>query len=250
MALESIGASTQHYLTVPRPAEATVAQAEPEEIVEIAEDRVEISSTAVPSAREAESSENESGEDESESLEEAPQEQEDNSPKPYHELDEAEKAEVTDLKKRDQEVKAHEKAHLAAGGQYTTGGANYEYETGPDGKKYAVGGEVGIDVSPEDSPEKTIEKARTIRKAALAPAKPSNQDRKIAAEASRMEAEARRELSENKTEEAEQSTEKPAESAEGDVKAASKEDNTADEPIDADQGIMAPPEKETIDMYV
>jgi len=117
-----------------------------------------------------------------------------------------EEKQVQQLKKRDTEVKRHEQAHKAAAGPYATGGPHFDFETGPDGKQYAVGGEVNIDTSkvPGD-PEATIRKAQTIRQAALAPQDPSTQDRRVAAEASRMEAEARRELAEKKRAESEES---------------------------------------------
>lgn len=98
---------------------------------------------------------------------------------------------VNDLKKRDLEVKAHEQAHMASGGPVVQGGATYQYQTGPDGKMYAVGGEVKIDVSPERTPEATIRKMQQVRKAALAPAQPSSTDRAVAAQASQIEAQAR-----------------------------------------------------------
>lgn len=98
---------------------------------------------------------------------------------------------VNDLKKRDLEVKAHEQAHMAAGGPVVQVGATYQYQTGPDGKMYAVGGEVNIDVSPERTPEATIRKMQQVRKAALAPAQPSSTDRAVAAQASQIEAQAR-----------------------------------------------------------
>lgn len=118
-------------------------------------------------------------------------------------LTEEEQAKLQDLKKRDREVKAHEQAHMAAGGRYVRGGAHYEYEKGPDGKQYAVGGEVSIDASEESSPEASIRKAQTVKKAALAPAKPSSQDRQVAAQASQMEREAKAELRSQRQEEAE-----------------------------------------------
>ncbi|MCG8427565.1 MAG: hypothetical protein MI754_09440 [Chromatiales bacterium] len=105
-----------------------------------------------------------------------------------------EQKKVEELKKRDREVRAHEQAHLAAGGQYTTG-VSYEYERGPDGHSYAVGGEVGIDTSPvPGDPEATLEKAEVVRRAALAPAEPSPQDRQVAADAAAMATEARVEI--------------------------------------------------------
>ena len=111
------------------------------------------------------------------------------------ELTTEEQQEVTELQARDAEVRAHEAAHLAAAGAFATSGASYTYETGPDGKKYAVGGEVSISTSPvKDDPQATLEKAQTIQRAALAPAQPSDQDRKVAATAAQMAAQAQREL--------------------------------------------------------
>ncbi len=52
------------------------------------------------------------------------------------EMSEEEKSAVQKLKKRDQDVKAHERAHMAAGGGVVQGGASYEYERGPDSKMY------------------------------------------------------------------------------------------------------------------
>lgn len=91
---------------------------------------------------------------------------------------------LKDLQVRDREVRSHELAHQVVGGQYA-GGASYTFERGPDGGRYAVAGEVPIDVGaiPGD-PQATIEKMRQVRAAALAPAEPSAQDRAIAAQAS------------------------------------------------------------------
>ncbi|BCO09530.1 hypothetical protein GF1_19060 [Desulfolithobacter dissulfuricans] len=98
------------------------------------------------------------------------------------------------LKQRDREVRSHEQAHLANAGGYARGGASFSYQTGPDGRRYAVGGEVPIDISRESTPEQTIQKMRTVRRAAMAPANPSSADRNIAATASKKEGEALREL--------------------------------------------------------
>ena len=106
-------------------------------------------------------------------------------------LSKNETAEVEKLKSRDVEVRKHEQAHKAVAGKYATGGASFEYQVGPDGKRYAVGGEVSIDLSKGRTPEETIQKASAVRAAALAPAEPSAQDRKVAAMASQMEQEAR-----------------------------------------------------------
>ncbi len=117
-------------------------------------------------------------------------------------LSSEEKKQVEQLKRRDSEVKRHEQAHKAAAGQFASGGPSYEYQTGPDGKQYAVGGEVQIDTSevPND-PQATIQKAQQIKRAALAPKDPSSQDRKVAAEASKMESKARQELADLKQQE-------------------------------------------------
>lgn len=114
---------------------------------------------------------------------------------PQQQKDEqAEQKRIAELKARDQEVKVHEQAHAAIGGQYA-GPPSYEYETGPDGQQYAVGGEVRIDVSevPND-PRATIQKMQQVKAAALAPAEPSNADRSVAAQASRTLMEAQAEL--------------------------------------------------------
>ena len=110
-------------------------------------------------------------------------------------LTDQEEKEVDDLQERDREVRAHELAHVMAGGSLVRRGATYQYTTGPDGKRYAVGGEVSIDVSPvEDDPSATIAKMEQVKRAALAPAEPSSQDRAVAATAAQNEAEARQEL--------------------------------------------------------
>ena len=105
----------------------------------------------------------------------------------------AELQQVRQLERRDAEVRAHEQAHASVGGAYA-GSPSYDYETGPNGKKYAVGGEVSISLSEEGTPQETIKKMQTVRAAALAPAEPSSQDRKVAAEATQKIAEARAEL--------------------------------------------------------
>lgn len=111
------------------------------------------------------------------------------------ELTEEEKSEVRDLQKRDRQVRAHEQAHLAAAAGLARSGAKFEYESGPDGKRYAVGGEVDIDTSAEEGdPQATIRKAQRIRRAAMAPADPSAQDRRVAAEAAAMAVKAQQEL--------------------------------------------------------
>jgi hypothetical protein len=108
--------------------------------------------------------------------------------------------EVEKLKKRDMQVRAHEQAHVAAGGAYIKGGVNYSYQKGPDGVMYAVGGEVSIDTSPvKGNPQATIAKMETVKAAALAPADPSGSDRAVAASAQQEEAKAQQDISQQKS---------------------------------------------------
>ncbi len=115
--------------------------------------------------------------------------------KQEEELTKGEKIFLAQLKQTDKEVKRHEMAHIAAGGRYIQSGANYSYKTGPDGKRYVVGGEVSIDTSPvPGDPQATIEKMSQVRRAALAPANPSPQDRKVASTAMTISTKAMSEL--------------------------------------------------------
>lgn len=110
-----------------------------------------------------------------------------------NELSEAEQRVVEELRARDAEVRAHELAHVAAAGGLA-GAPSFSYQTGPDGKRYAIGGSVSIDTSSGRTPEETISKAQRIRSAATAPAEPSAQDRAVAGRANQMEADARAQL--------------------------------------------------------
>ncbi len=112
-----------------------------------------------------------------------------------------ERAYLAKLQARDRQVRAHEMAHVAAGGDLVRRGAQYHYQRGPDGVAYAVGGDVIIDVSPGRTPEETLRKAERIQAAALAPADPSPQDRAVAAQAAQMAQQARAELARQQAEE-------------------------------------------------
>ena len=100
---------------------------------------------------------------------------------------------VAELRARDREVRAHEQAHLRAAGHLASGGPKFEYEQGPDGKRYAVGGEVPIRIPQGGSREEKLANAQRAQRAALAPANPSGQDRAVAARAAAMAREARAE---------------------------------------------------------
>lgn len=101
---------------------------------------------------------------------------------------------IKELKRRDQEVRRHEQAHAAVGGPHT-GAPTYEFTIGPDGQKYATSGEVSVDLSPvPGDPQATITKLQKVHAAALAPADPSVQDTRVAAQATRLILQAQSEL--------------------------------------------------------
>jgi len=107
------------------------------------------------------------------------------------------------LRARDREVRAHEAAHAAVGGSLVRGGPSFTFQNGPDGRSYAIGGEVQLDVSPvANDPQATLNKASQIRAAALAPANPSSQDMRVAANANQLAARARVDLAVQRREEA------------------------------------------------
>ena len=109
-------------------------------------------------------------------------------------LEALERRQIQEFAVRDRQVRNHERAHAAAGGQYA-GLPRYTFERGPDGINYAVGGEVSISSGPvAGDPAATIQKAQVVRRAALAPSEPSAQDRIVAAQASQVESQARLEL--------------------------------------------------------
>ena len=118
-------------------------------------------------------------------------------------LSEEELQVVQEMAARDAEVRAHENAHVAAAGGMASA-PSYTYETGPDGKRYAVGGSVKIDMSKEATPEETLKKAERIRAAAMAPAEPSPQDASVASRASQMAADARAEIAQEQSIEAQE----------------------------------------------
>lgn len=111
-----------------------------------------------------------------------------------------ESQQIAELKSRDQEVRTHEMAHMMVGGNLVRKGASYQYQTGPDGQRYAVGGEVSIDSGAvSGDPSATIRKMEQVKRAAMAPANPSSQDRAVASAAAETEAAARQQLMQQTT---------------------------------------------------
>jgi hypothetical protein len=117
------------------------------------------------------------------------------------ELTISEQQQVNELQSIDTKVRAHEAAHMAAGGGIVSGGASFTYQEGADGKMYAIGGEVPISVSSDSDPSNTIEKMEKVQSAALAPSDPSSTDIKVAATASILEMKAKIELMKEKHQE-------------------------------------------------
>lgn len=90
------------------------------------------------------------------------------------------------LKRIDGEVRNHEMAHYRAGIPF---GAQPEYwiVTGPLGQRYVVTGITRFDMSEiSGDHDKTLRKFEIIRRAALAPRVPSDVDRRIADELTRL----------------------------------------------------------------
>ncbi|MEK1943300.1 MAG: putative metalloprotease CJM1_0395 family protein [Pseudomonas sp.] len=115
---------------------------------------------------------------------------------------------IAELSSRDADVRSHEQAHASVGGAYA-GSPSFTMQRGPDGKSYAVGGEVGIDVSAvANDPAATISKMEVVMRAALAPADPSAQDLRVAAQAQGLAAAARAELAQQRRADAMEQAEK------------------------------------------
>lgn len=124
-----------------------------------------------------------------------------------NELTPEEEQEVQELKQIDAEVRAHEAAHKTAGGP-VAGNVTFQTVTGPDGREYAVAGEVEIDASPvANNPEATIRKMELVIRAALAPAEPSPQDRAVAAQAQQTKLQAQQEAAQLREQEREERSE-------------------------------------------
>ncbi|MCK8128440.1 catalase [Pseudoalteromonas sp. S1610] len=150
---------------------------------------------------------------------------------------------IKELKARDTEVRTHEQAHAAVGGQYA-GSPSYEYQRGPDGTNYAVGGEVPIDVGViNGDPQATIDKMQTVRAAALAPAEPSGADRAIAADATQKIAAAQAELAsaddEDSSEDKSRVSASFSNSESSEVKTAKSEEQSRDVEVEARAGRIA-----------
>jgi hypothetical protein len=84
------------------------------------------------------------------------------------------------FKKTDAQVRSHEQVHATIG--QTTSPISYNYQKGPDGKMYAVGGSVRFDTSIPEDPKAAAFKLDRLSKAASGPADPSGADNTIASQ--------------------------------------------------------------------
>ena len=149
---------------------------------------------------------------------------------------------IRNLKKREQAVIKHENAHAIAGGALA-GRPIYEYTQGPDGKRYITGGHVNMrSNSLETDPEKRIQQAQTLYRAALAPADPSPQDRLVAVNAKQLEMEARLAANEIEKEAKKLENAEKAEQAAGEAEQAAGEAEQAEK---AEQENVQEPSEET-----
>ena len=82
------------------------------------------------------------------------------------------------FKTLDSQTRAHEQLHASLGD--TIGAINYNYQVGPDGKLYATGGHVRMDVSIPDDPKAAQAKLDKLSNAASAPSELSAADASIA----------------------------------------------------------------------
>jgi hypothetical protein len=91
-----------------------------------------------------------------------------------------ERAVVRELQARDLAVRVHEGQHLDAASGLASGGPEFSFQVGPDGKQYAVGGHVDVQTSATSDPEKTARDAQTFAHSAGAPGDASAQDLSVA----------------------------------------------------------------------
>jgi hypothetical protein len=125
------------------------------------------------------------------------------------ELSAEELQKLRELERKDQQVRTRDMAFLAAAGG-AAGSVALEYETGPDGRRYAVGADIKLDTSAGATPEQTLAKARALRAATMSARSDSSADASAAAKAVRMEAEARAEIERARAAERERAIEQAA----------------------------------------
>ncbi len=234
-----IGSATSYVAPLPlsqaaRPVSSSLSQPAP-------------SAESLPSGQSVTSTDDTALRDEAASPARAEGQEEKTSPRETQQLRQ-EQLEIAELASRDREVRAHEQAHAAVGGAYA-GAPTYTYSRGPDGKRYAIGGEVSIDSSPSpNDPEATLRKMELVQRAALAPAEPSAQDRRVAAQAAAQATQARAELAQLRREEAASAAEERAALREERLAAEEERKAREEETADQERQPSAPPPR--LDLYL
>ena len=103
----------------------------------------------------------------------------DNSSNPKNYDEEDYKRVLEKFKNKDSQVKVHEQSHAGL----AVSGISYNYQQGPDGKMYAVGGSVRLDTSMPNDPQAAQNKLDKLQKAAVSSSDPSAADLSIANQA-------------------------------------------------------------------
>lgn len=85
------------------------------------------------------------------------------------------------FKQTDANVRSHEQVHASIG--HTTAPISYNYQEGPDGKMYVVGGSVRLDTSLPDDPKAAAFKLDQIQKSSSGAADLSGADVSISSQA-------------------------------------------------------------------
>jgi hypothetical protein len=86
---------------------------------------------------------------------------------------------IQKLNQQGTEIGRYERSHLAVAGMVTRGGPSHEYRLGSDGRVYALGGEVSLDINTgAGNSQKTLAKMEQVRRAALTPVNLSSADQR------------------------------------------------------------------------
>ncbi len=110
-----------------------------------------------------------------------------------------EQKEIEKIRKNSRNVKRRELVYRAVVGNHVRGAVSFQYETGPDGMKYATAGHTAIDTRPIiNNPEASIRKAQAIKRTKI--------DQSVNVEVEKMEREARLAIKEKQRKESDEAT--------------------------------------------
>lgn len=101
--------------------------------------------------------------------------------------------ELARLQQQDITVRTRDMAYVAATAG-VSGGFTVRYETGPDGRRYAVEANVQLDTSDAATPEQSLAKARALRAALMSAGGDATRDASATARAAALEYRARAEI--------------------------------------------------------